>query len=241
MSLAVSFHRVADPQPVAAESQHPAFDVVVIGASAGGLTALGTLLGALPADFPVGIALVLHLSPDHPSFLTEILARHTGRVVAWAEHDADLAPGVIYVAPPDRHLEFGSRGELTLASTPRVQFSRPSIDRLFVSAAQSFADRALGVVLTGNGRDGRDGAVAIRRAGGVVIAQDESSSEYFSMPRGAIAAGAATFVLPLDAICPAIVRLVRSRDDHPGQRPPGWKGASATIRRDARRAGARSR
>jgi two-component system chemotaxis response regulator CheB len=194
-----------------------AFDVVVIGASAGGIGALAAVLGALPARFPVAIALVVHLSPDHPSHLPQVLARHSRLPVTWAHEGEALSPGVIYAAPQDRHLLLTGHGHpgdghISLAETPRVQFSRPSVDQLFISAAASFGSRTLAVVLSGNGHDGREGVLAVQHAGGVVIAQDEASSEYFSMPREAIQTGAVTFVLPLDGIAGAITRLVGARD-----------------------------
>lgn len=181
---------------------------MVIGASAGGLAALSVVLGALPNPFPVAIAIVLHLSPDHHSFLPQVLTRSARRAVTWGGDESPLLPGAIYVAPPDRHLLVDRRGHTSLAASARVHFARPSVDRLFISAAGAFGDRTLAVVLTGTGFDGRDGAVAVRRAGGVVIAQDEASSEYFSMPRGAIEADAVSVVLPLDAIPVAVARLV---------------------------------
>lgn len=185
-----------------------AFDVVVIGASAGGLTALSAVLGPLSVPFPAAIALVLHLSPDRPSVLTEVLGRYTRLPVRWAEDGVRMNPGTVYVAPPNRHLAFGSSGELSLLRSPPVHFSRPSVDLLFESAARLFGRRALGVILTGNGHDGSEGVRAIHLVGGVVIAQDEASSEYFSMPREAIESGGVSFVLPLESISAAVERLV---------------------------------
>lgn len=193
----------------ATSRQRSHFDVVAIGASAGGVHALEIILRALPEQFEVGIAVVLHLNPNYESMLVRVLTRKTGRHVQWAEAGARLAAGAIYAAPPDHHLEIDAQGSLTLTTTPRVNFSRPAVDLLFTSAANVFGARALAVLLTGNGADGRAGAIAVRGAGGVVIAQDEASSEYFSMPREAILAGAATMVLPLDAIPPALMDLVR--------------------------------
>ena len=177
-------------------------------ASAGGLHALEILLCALPQPFPIAIAVVLHLSPDHDSVLAEVLTRTTGRRVEWATDGALLRPGAVYAAPRDRHLEVDLHGMLTLLSTPRVHFSRPSVDRLFASAAKAFGERVLAVILTGNGSDGAAGALAVHNAGGVVLAQDKESSEFFNMPREAISAGGVTTVLPLRAIAPAITRLV---------------------------------
>ena len=186
----------------------PAFDVIVIGASAGGLAALSAVLGELPAEFPVAIALVLHLSPAHPSVLTDVLARYTDLAVRWAEDGTRLAPGTTYVAPPDRHLVFRPDGTVALERSPPVHFSRPSVDLLFESAAKAFGRRTLAVILTGNGYDGSVGVPVVHRHGGVVIAQDEASSEFFGMPREAIESGGVSFVLPLGAIAPALRRLV---------------------------------
>jgi two-component system chemotaxis response regulator CheB len=194
--------------PEATDASGPAFDVVVIGASAGGLPALATLLGELPGTFPVPVALVLHLSPDRPSVLTDVLGRYTRLRVRWAENGSKLTVGTIYVAPPDRHVILQSDGSVSLVQTPLVHFSRPSVDLLFESAARAFERRTLAVILTGNGYDGSDGVRVVHQFGGVVIAQDEASSQYFSMPREAIESGGVSFVLPLAAIGSAVRRLV---------------------------------
>jgi two-component system chemotaxis response regulator CheB len=186
----------------------PAFDVVAIGASAGGVSALVLLLGDLPATFPVGVALVLHLSPDRPSALIDVLARQTRLRVRWAKDGDRVEPGVVVVAPPDRHLVFQTDHTISLEQTAPVHHSRPSVDTLFSSAAHAFGPRTLAVVLTGNGQDGSDGVPRVHDRGGVVIAQDEASSQYFSMPHQAIASGGVSFVLPLKAIAPALERLV---------------------------------
>jgi len=186
----------------------PAFDVVVIGGSAGGLAALSVVLGELPGDFPAPVAIVLHLSPAYPSLLTGVLARFSALPVQWATDGVRLERGTVYVAPPDWHLVFLPTGVIELKQTPPVHFSRPSVDLLFSSAARAFERRTLAVILSGNGRDGSTSVADIHRLGGVVIAQDEASSEFFSMPRGAIGSGGVTFVLPLASIGLAVTRLV---------------------------------
>ena len=195
--------------PLAPVRGVPCFDVVVIGASAGGIHALITVLTALPEPFPVTVALVLHLSPAHSSVLAQVLSRSTGRPIAWAEEGSPVRAGAIYAAPPDRHLEFDGLGATTLATSPPVHHARPSVDRLFTSAAKAFGQRTLAVLLSGSGADGAAGALIVSDAGGVVIAQDEASSEYFGMPREAIGRGAVTLVLPLDNIARTITDLVR--------------------------------
>ena len=116
--------------------------------------------------------------------------------------------GTVYVAPPDHHLVFERNGEVALLHSAPVHFSRPSVDLLFASAARAFRDRTLAIILTGNGYDGSDGVTEVHNVGGVVIAQDEASSEFFSMPREAIESGGVTYVLPLASIGPAVRRLV---------------------------------
>jgi two-component system, chemotaxis family, protein-glutamate methylesterase/glutaminase len=186
----------------------PAFDVVVIGTSAGGLSAVAALLDGLPSAFSVPVVLVLHLSPDRPSLLVDVLARRTRLRVQWAVDGGRLEAGTVHVAPPDHHVVFKADGTLLLVQSPRIHYSRPSVDMLFASAAQAFGSRTLAIILTGTGNDGSDGVPVVHRHGGVVIAQDEASSQFFSMPREAIESGAVSFVLPLSAIAPAICRLV---------------------------------
>jgi two-component system chemotaxis response regulator CheB len=183
------------------------FHLVAIAASAGGLSALTALLASLPRNFPVPVLVVQHLDPNHASALAEILSRRTPLAVRHAVHNDAVVPGVVYVAPPACHLEVGSDCRLQLTHTEPVHFSRPSADRLFQSAAKAWSP-IIGVVLTGAGSDGASGAVAIKAAGGVVIAQDEATSAFFGMPGAAIEAGAVDFVLPLDDIAPALMKLL---------------------------------
>jgi two-component system chemotaxis response regulator CheB len=167
------------------------------------------------------LALVLHLSPDRPSALIDVLARQTRLRVRWAEDGARLGPGVLVVAPPDRHLLFQGDGTISLGRAPLVHHSRPSVDTLFASAARAFGARTLAVILTGNGQDGSDAVPVVHDLGGVVIAQDEASSQYFSMPHRAIESGGVSFVLPLIAIAPALERLVAFGVEGGGAPPPG--------------------
>jgi len=180
---------------------------VVIGTSAGGLSAVAALLDGLPSAFPVPVVLVLHLSPDRPSLLVEVLARRTRLRVQWAVDGGRLDAGTVHVAPPNHHVVFKADGTLLLVQSPRIHYSRPSVDMLFASAAQAFGSRTLAIILTGTGNDGSDGVPVVRRHGGVVIAQDEASSQVFGMPRSAIATGCVDRVLPLGEIGPALVQL----------------------------------
>src|SRR5213594_1919266 len=185
-----------------------AFDVVALAASAGGLTALSSVLADLPAGFPAGILVVQHLDPRHRSLMADILSRRTRLEVKQAEEGDCLAGGRVYIAPPNRHLLLNGDASLSLTQTELVHFVRPSADLLFESVAASYKDRAIAVVLTGSGSDGSMGVRAIKKMGGTVIAQDEATSEFFGMPGAAILTGNVDFILPLGEIPSALVTLV---------------------------------
>jgi two-component system chemotaxis response regulator CheB len=186
-------------------------DAVLVAASAGGLSALTSVLSELPAGFPASVAIVQHIEPHHRSMLAEILGRKCALPVIQAADGQNFRPGVVHVAPPDHHLLVDADGTLTLTRTELVHFVRPSADLLFESGAASFGRRVIGVVLTGTGSDGSLGVEAIKRRGGTVIAQDEETSDFFGMPGAAIEAGAVDFVLPLDQIAEALISLVDER------------------------------
>ncbi|WP_217995443.1 chemotaxis protein CheB [Sphingomonas changbaiensis] len=180
------------------------YGAVVIGASAGGVRVLGEILALLPADFPLPILIVLHLSRTQDSRLAEVLGYRSRLPVAWARWGERAVPGRVYVAPRDRHLLLQSNGRLALSNADPVAWWRPAVDRLFESAAAALGPRAIGVVLSGALWDGTRGIAAIREAGGVTIAQDEQSSDHFEMPAGAIDIGGADIVLPPAKIAEAL-------------------------------------
>lgn len=187
---------------------HAAFDIIALAASAGGLTALSRVLAALPADFPAVIVVVQHLDPRHRSLMADILSRRTPLQVKQAEEGERVSPATVYIAPPNRHLLVNPDGTLSLSQSELVHFLRPSADLLFESVAASYRERAIAVVLTGTGSDGAMGVQAIKKMGGTVIAQDETTAEFFGMPGAAIQSGSVDFVLPLDEIPTALVTLV---------------------------------
>jgi len=188
--------------------RHERYEIVALASSAGGLAALTRLLSALPADFSAAIVVVQHLDPRHNSLMSEILSRRTPLLVQQAAEGDHLTPGHVYIAPPDHHLLVNADRTLSLSRTELVHFVRPSADLLFESVAASFGPRAIAVVLTGTGVDGAMGVKAIKARDGTVIVQDEPSSEFFGMPGAAIGTGDVDFVLPLDEIAPALVKLV---------------------------------
>lgn len=205
--------RLMAPGPVTDENggmDHavvPRFELVVVAASAGGVQALTELVADLPAEFPLAMVIVQHVDPRHRSLLVDILARHSRVTVQAADEGTELQPGTVYVAPPGLHLLVNPDGTLSLSRAELVHFVRPSADLLFESAAASYTDRVIAVVLTGTGEDGANGVRAVHKMGGTVVVQDEDTSEYFGMPGSAIATGAVDVVLPLDEIGPALVTL----------------------------------
>jgi len=158
---------------------------VVVGASAGGVEALRQLVSALPRDYPAAVLVVLHVAPIATSVLPQILQR-AGELPAKHARDGErMEGGHIYVAPPDCHL-IVSDGTLTLDHGPRINGHRPAIDPLFRSAAEAWGEEAAGVVLSGVLDDGTAGLMAIKKAGGVTLAQDPEEALYAMMPRNAI-------------------------------------------------------
>jgi two-component system, chemotaxis family, protein-glutamate methylesterase/glutaminase len=185
----------------------PQFDVIAIGASAGGVEALHTVAASLPGDFPVPVLIVQHMDPRHKSLLAILLGRRCRLRVKQAANEEEIRSGTIYIAQPDMHLIVRS-GRLVLTDTKQVHFSRPSIDLLFQSVADVYGDRAIGVILSGSGVDGADGIRAIKAKGGTTLAQDPASAAHTGMPQAARATNCVDFTLPLDEIGPALASLV---------------------------------
>lgn len=182
--------------------------IVVIGASAGGVDALKQLVGTLPLDFPAPICIVLHVPPDSPSLLAQILSRQ-GHLPSHMARDGDLYyPGNIYVAPPDRHLVIGRDGSLHVTRGPRENRHRPAVDPLFRSAALTFGNRAIGVVLSGTLDDGTAGMVAIRQAGGLTVVQDPADALYPGMPQSVLDHMEVDYALPIAELGTLLTRLV---------------------------------
>ncbi|GAA1876606.1 chemotaxis protein CheB [Asanoa iriomotensis] len=202
---------MADDVPGASSGAGERYAVVALAASAGGITALGKVLGELPAGFGVPVLVVQHLDPRHETVIAEVLARRTALHVKLAEADEHLRPGTVYVAPPNRHLLAGPWGVVSLASTELVHFVRPSADLLFESVAGAYGSRAIACVLTGTGRDGAMGVAAVKSRGGTVIVQDPASAEFAGMPEAALTANPVDFVLPIDEIGLVIRGLIEAR------------------------------
>ncbi len=182
------------------------YDVVAIGASAGGLHALAAVLAPIPASFPSSILVVQHLDPHHKSMMGDLLGRRTSLHVKQAEHGEVILPGFVYIAPPDEHLLVGP-GKVQLAHSQLVHYSRPSIDLLFESVAGTYGSRSIALVLSGSNRDGSAGLRAEHEAGGVTLAQEPDEAEFKTMPQAAIATGCVDVVVELARIAPLLSEL----------------------------------
>lgn len=196
--------------PGRARTVVPAFDVVAIAASAGGLHALSVVLSGLPASFPAAILVVQHLAPHHRSLLADILSRRSVLHIKEARNGERVEQATVYVAPPNKHLLLTNNGLIALSDAAQVHSLRPSADLLFGSVAASCGLRAIAVVLTGTGSDGAAGIGAVKACGGTVLAQDEATSEYHGMPGAARLTGHVDASVPLEDIARSLMTLVRT-------------------------------
>ena len=182
--------------------------IVVVGASWGGLAALSRLIGDLPPDFDVPVAVVQHRSKHADNLLANLLQDATDLTVVDVEDKEPLLPGTIYVAPANYHM-LVDNGHLSLTTDPLVRFSRPSIDVTFVSAADTYLASTIGVVLTGANDDGSRGLRHIVDRGGRAVVQDPATAENPVMPNAAQRAVPEAKVVALPAIAETLVQMVR--------------------------------
>jgi two-component system chemotaxis response regulator CheB len=188
--------------------------VVVIGVSTGGPTALGAILPNIPTDFPLPILVVQHMPPLFTRLLAERLNATCQLPVGEATQDAPVEPGRIWIAPGDFHMKVASNGNsvrVFLDQSPRQNSCRPAVDALFSSTGEVFGGAVLAVILTGMGQDGLHGVEILRAQGASVLAQDEASSVVWGMPGAVVNAGLADRVLPLDEVVPEILRITGKR------------------------------
>lgn len=182
------------------------FQAVAIAASAGALHALEQVLTALPADFPLAVLVLTHRSAA-PSHLEELVGRRARLPMIRGRPGDCLRPGAVYFAPGGLHTTVGPGGMLSITDGNPIAFARPSASLMFRSIAEVYAERAIGCVLTGMGRDGAAGIAELRRQGGLVIAQRPASSAYPGMPATAIETRKVDLVLELDRIALALCIL----------------------------------
>ena len=188
-------------------------DLIVLGASAGGVEAVSALVAGLPPDLSAAVCVVVHLRPDVQSHLSEVLARSTSLPVVSARHDATLRPGTIHVAVPDLHLlvdRDGEHGVIRLVRGPRENRARPAVDPLFRSAALAFGPRVIGVVLSGALDDGTAGLWTVKDRGGIAVVQDPDDAAVPSMPARALMEVAVDHVASVRELGPLLGRLARA-------------------------------
>jgi two-component system, chemotaxis family, protein-glutamate methylesterase/glutaminase len=189
------------------------YEAAVIGASAGGIEALKIILPPLPASFPLPIAIVQHRDSRSSGFLAEYLNGMCEIAVSEAEDKEPLCAGHAYLAPAGYHLLIEADHSFSLSDDERVNYSCPSIDVLFESAADAFQMSLIGIVLTGANADGAAGLKAIRARGGLAIVQNPQTAESAAMPRAAIRAVTADHIVELEALAPLLLRLSALREE----------------------------
>src|SRR5262249_36659841 len=182
-------------------------DIVVIGASAGGVETLNEIVGRLPPDIKASIFVVVHVAPDSTGLLPNVLNRRSLVPAIQARDGLEIRHGMIYVAPPDRHLILEDC-EIRVVRGPRHNRHRPAIDLLFRTAARNYGERVVGVVLTGFLDDGSSGLLAIKNAGGITVVQDPEDAQVASMPRSALLQVQPDYCVPAREIGDLISRLV---------------------------------
>jgi len=186
----------------------PGHDIIVVGASIGGLNALRSVVAGLPPDLPAAVCVVWHVAPDSPALLPDLL-QHAGPLPALHPHDGEaIQPGRIYVAPPDQHLLLDG-GRLRLSRGPKENRFRPAIDPLFRSAARAYGPRVIGVILSGALDDGTAGMAAVKACGGLTVIQDPQEAIDPAMPQSVRAHVAVDHCVPAAAIGPLLADLAR--------------------------------
>ena len=189
------------------------YDLIVTGASLGGFDALAVLLGALPENFPLPLAVVQHRSVDSDELLPILLGRACRLPIVEVEDKQPILPGTIYIAPANYHL-LVEKDHFALSVDERVQFARPSIDVLFESAADAYRDKVVAILLSGSNEDGAQGIARVKARGGLTLVQDPASAESARMPAAAIAAAEVDHVLPLAEIAQFLNDLVHRSEDY---------------------------
>jgi two-component system chemotaxis response regulator CheB len=209
----------------------PARDIIVIGASAGGVEALFTLARMLPRNLPAAIFIVLHIPADSPSLLPEILGRAGPLKVTQAKDNEDIVHGHIYIAAPDNHLLL-EEGHMRIVHGPIENRHRPAIDPLFRSAALAYGPRVAGVILSGALDDGTAGMLAVKRRGGIAIIQEPGEAFYPCMPRSVEAHVEVDYILPVAEIAPLLTKLASEA----GPKEEGGDPMSENLEKEVKKA-----
>lgn len=187
------------------------YRAVVIGVSAGGMSALGEILPKLPADFPVPVIIVQHISPQSDNYMIRHFNSLSKISVKEADEKEAILPGHAYFAPPNYHLLVEEDHTFSLSVENKVNYSRPSIDVLFESAIDAFCTSLIGIILTGANNDGSKGLKKIKDCGGLTIVQDPKTAEVSAMPEAAIKLFKPDHILKLKDIAPFLVNMVTKK------------------------------
>ncbi len=206
MTMDVTAEVIADVDALVCERGHD-IEAIVLGASAGGIGALLTILAPLPATLPIPIVIVLHVAEDKASRLVEVFSHHLAPQVRLAEDKAYVATDTVYFSSAGYHLSIEKGRWFSLSREEPRYFSRPAIDFLFTSAADAYGGALLGVLMTGANEDGAEGLAAIARAGGVTVVQDPDEAEFATMPLAALKLLRPDRILSLQQIRTLIYRL----------------------------------
>jgi two-component system chemotaxis response regulator CheB len=204
-------------------------DIVVVGASAGGVETLSTLVADLPEDLPAAVFIVLHMAPHAGSALPRILSRRTKLPVDQSRDGEPIRPNRVYVAVPDHHLIVG-RGTVRVTTGPKENGHRPSVDTLFRTAAAGYGPRVVGVILSGARDDGTAGLRAIRGRGGTTIVQHPDEALFPGMPLSALAGDHPDFVVPVREIAGLLSKLARGELSTDGRAEPMPDALDAELR-----------
>jgi two-component system chemotaxis response regulator CheB len=188
-------------------------ELIVIGGSAGAIEVLREVLRALPAKFGNAVAIVIHLPPEGPNLMAEVLASPGAPPIKLAEDKEPIVPGTIYLAVPDYHLLVESGRTFALSLDERVHYSRPAIDVLFESAAEAYGPSLMGVILSGANADGAAGLKAIGDRGGITVVQSLESAEMIAMPAAALDAVPGSLELNVSGL----VDILRAHGDPNGR------------------------
>lgn len=187
------------------------YKAIVIGSSAGGLKALKTVISGFPIDFDLPIIITQHLNPYSDSYLATYLSQQSHLKVKEADPGDYIQNGNVYIAPPNMHLLVEENFTLSLSNEEKVNFSRPSIDILFETAARAYTKSLIGIILTGANNDGAYGIKQIKHFGGLTIAQNPETAEVATMPGAAINTGCIDQISNLEEIVPSIVSIWRNQ------------------------------
>lgn len=204
-SMAANDHSTRKKEPI------PQLNYVAIGSSTGGPLVLREILSSLPADFPVPIFIVQHIAKGFTEGMVDWINNVTKLQLKLGENNEHPQAGTVYIAPDDRHMGINRSGRIVLSDDEKIKSLRPAVAHLFGSLAKNFADQTVAVLLTGMGSDGAAEMKALKDGGAITIAQSQSSSTIFGMPKAAIDLGGATFVLDTEDISRKLIQIAKSR------------------------------